>query len=38
MSLIELNNVSKSYKGLTLFENTTVSFEKGKIYGIVGHN
>ncbi|HZH60995.1 MAG TPA: ABC transporter ATP-binding protein [Metabacillus sp.] len=38
MSLIELKNVSKSYKGLTLFENTSVSFEKGKIYGIVGHN
>jgi ABC-2 type transport system ATP-binding protein len=38
MSLIELKNVGKSYKGLTLFENTTVSFEKGKIYGIVGHN
>lgn len=38
MNLIELKNVSKSYKGLILFENTTVSFEKGKIYGIVGHN
>lgn len=38
MSLIELKNVRKSYKGLTLFENTTLSFEKGKIYGIVGHN
>lgn len=38
MSLIELKNVSKSYKGLPLFENVTVSFEEGKIYGIVGHN
>lgn len=38
MSVIELKNVSKSYKGLSLFENTTASFEKGKTYGIVGHN
>lgn len=38
MSLIELRNVSKSFKGLSLFENLSVSFEKGKIYGIVGHN
>ncbi len=38
MSLIELRNISKSYKGLTLFENTSATFEKGKIYGIIGHN
>lgn len=38
MGLIELRNVSKGYKGLTLFENTSVTFEKGKIYGITGHN
>lgn len=38
MSLIEFRNVSKSFKGLTLFENLSVSFEKGKIYGIIGHN
>ncbi len=38
MNLIELRNVSKSFKGLSLFENLSVSFEKGKIYGIVGHN
>ncbi|AWI14041.1 multidrug ABC transporter ATP-binding protein [Caldibacillus thermoamylovorans] len=38
MSLIELRNISKSFKGLPLFENLSVSFEKGKIYGIVGHN
>lgn len=38
MNLIELKNVSKSYKGLSLFENTSVSFEKGKVYGIVGPN
>lgn len=38
MNLIELRNVSKSFKGLSLFESLSVSFEKGKIYGIVGHN
>lgn len=38
MNLIELRNISKSFKGLSLFENLSVSFEKGKIYGIVGHN
>lgn len=38
MGLIELRNVSKGYKGLTLFENASVTFEKGKIYGIIGHN
>lgn len=38
MTLIELRNVSKSFKGLSLFENLSVSFEKGKTYGIVGHN
>ena len=38
MNLIELRNVSKSFKGLSLFENLSVSFEKEKIYGIVGHN
>ena len=38
MSLIELKNVSKSFKGLSLFEDLSVSFEEGKIYGIVGHN
>lgn len=38
MNLIELKSVSKSYKGLSLFENTSVSFEKGKVYGIVGPN
>jgi len=38
MKLIELHNVSKSYKGISLFEQVNVSFEKGKIYGIIGHN
>lgn len=38
MTIIELKNVSKSYKGLSLFEEVSVKFEKGKIYGIIGHN
>ena len=38
MSLIELNQVSKSYKGIVLFENTNLSIEAGKIYGIIGPN
>lgn len=38
MSLIELKQVSKSYKGLVLFENTNLSIEEGKIYGLIGPN
>lgn len=38
MTLIEMKNVSKSYKGLVLFENTNLSIEKGKIYGLIGPN
>lgn len=36
MSLIELKQVSKSYKGVVLFENTNLSIEEGKIYGLIG--
>lgn len=38
MSLIELKQVSKSYKGSVLFENTNLSIEDGKIYGLIGPN
>ena len=38
MSVITLKNVSKSVKGLTLFNNVDMNIEKGKIYGIVGPN
>ncbi|MCZ0755889.1 ABC transporter ATP-binding protein [Anoxybacillus sp. J5B_2022] len=38
MSIISLKNVSKAYKGLTLFEGVDLNVEKGKIYGIVGPN
>jgi len=33
-----VKNVSKTYKGLTLFQNVNLDVEKGKIYGIVGPN
>ncbi|WP_434751993.1 ABC transporter ATP-binding protein [Paenibacillus amylolyticus] len=38
MNVIRLENVSKSYKGISLFENVNAIFEKGKIYGITGPN
>ncbi|KHF29882.1 putative ABC transporter ATP-binding protein YbhF [Anoxybacillus sp. BCO1] len=38
MDIISLRNVSKSYKGLTLFQHVNLNVEKGKIYGIVGPN
>ncbi|MBU5468724.1 ATP-binding cassette domain-containing protein [Virgibacillus sp. MSJ-26] len=38
MDLIKLSNVSKSFKGISLFSNVNVSFKEGKIYGIKGHN
>jgi ABC-2 type transport system ATP-binding protein len=38
LSLIELKQVSKSYKGIVLFENANLSIEKGKIYGLIGPN
>lgn len=38
MTLIELKDVSKSYKGLVIFEEINLKIEEGKIYGIIGHN
>jgi ABC-2 type transport system ATP-binding protein len=38
MNIIEINNVNKSFKNIILFDNLTINFEKGKIYGIVGPN
>lgn len=38
LSYIEINQVSKSFKGVTIFENLNLRVEKGKIYGIIGHN
>lgn len=38
MTLIELKNVSKSFKGNTLVKDINTKFHKGKIYGITGRN
>ncbi|WP_374049593.1 ATP-binding cassette domain-containing protein [Neobacillus sp. OS1-2] len=38
LSLISVNEVSKSFKGNALFENVNLDIEKGKIYGFVGPN
>lgn len=38
MSYININQVSKSFKGISIFENLNFAVEKGKIYGIIGHN
>lgn len=35
---IEVNNLSKKFKNNIIFENVNMSFETGKIYGIVGLN
>ncbi|BBW97129.1 multidrug ABC transporter ATP-binding protein [Geobacillus subterraneus] len=35
---IQLNQVSKSFKGETILENVNFSVERGKIYGIIGPN
>ena len=38
MNLIEVNGVSKQFKNQTALKETTISFEKGKIHGIIGMN
>lgn len=38
MSVIELKNVSKTFKGYTIFDDVSVMFEEGKCYGIMGPN
>jgi ABC-2 type transport system ATP-binding protein len=38
MTVISLKNVSKSYKGLTLFDHIDLGVEHGKIYGFIGPN
>ena len=35
---IEVKNLSKKFKKVTVVDNVTVSFKSGKIYGIVGSN
>ena len=38
MSVIQLNKISKSFRGVRLFEEASAVFEKGKIHGLVGPN
>ncbi|SDT05348.1 ABC-2 type transport system ATP-binding protein [Paenibacillaceae bacterium GAS479] len=38
MNIIEVDRVSKSFKGNVLFQNVSLAFEKGKIHGLVGPN
>jgi len=38
MNLIEIQNVSKSYKGNVLLDDASAVFEMGKIHGLSGHN
>lgn len=35
---VEVKNVTKQFKETTALKNVNVSFEKGKIYGVVGRN
>jgi len=36
--MIDIQNLSFSYKGNSLYENLTVSFKRGHIYGLLGKN
>jgi len=38
VSVIQLNKISKSFRGVRLFEEASAVFEKGKIHGLVGPN
>ena len=38
MNSIEIRNVTKSYKGVTVLDNISFSFAFGKIYGLLGRN
>ncbi|HAK43001.1 MAG TPA: multidrug ABC transporter ATP-binding protein [Clostridium sp.] len=38
MSMIEVSSLSKSFKDIKVLDNISISFEKGKIYGIIGRN
>lgn len=35
---IQIKNLSKSFKGITLLDNVSIEFESGKIYGLIGRN
>lgn len=36
--VIKVRNVTKTFKEATVLKDVTVSFERGKIYGIIGRN
>lgn len=38
MNIIELQNISKKFKNILLFDSINLEIEKGKIYGIIGPN
>lgn len=35
---IEVKNVSKKFKDIEVLKNVNLSFENGKIYGLIGRN
>ena len=35
---IEVKNLSKSFKGIDILKNITITFNSGKIYGLIGPN
>ncbi len=37
-NVIVVEEVSKSYKGISVLDHVSISFEKGKIHGIIGRN
>ena len=38
MAIIEIDNISKEFSGDIVLHSVSISFEKGKIYGIIGRN
>ena len=38
MQAIEVNHISKSYKGVKALDDVSLSFEFGKVYGLLGRN
>lgn len=38
MNVIEINNLTKQFKEVTVLDDITVSFEGGKVHGLIGRN
>jgi len=38
MNMVEVKNVTKKFKHATVLDDVSISFEKGKIHGIIGRN